>query len=299
MPVPGAVCGHRYHAGQPGTGQVCSCGTFAIGLCQDCGNPVCGDCSLIVSGQRLCYPCAKARQARQADRERGEDRSAVDAVINAIKAKPDPVERLVRIAWFLDKYEGREDAWTAACPEHPRGRWDSAAVGRWFAAKADALGVQPTAELATYVARPGGRLTLMLGMPGYDRGPGLPCWSFREGSTQTRTVRPESRMNDSSSEPYTVTEWAHVLRDWRVVTYHVPPMKARTGRPHPRHDVAGPETLRPSGLNEHALVLMAALLGLTDERPGLKVKPRTYGGLRETQRNLDRIYVDDYGRPKA
>ena len=301
MPVPGAVCGHRYQAGQPGTAQVCSCGTFAIGLCQDCGNPVCGDCSLIVAGQRLCRPCAKSRQTRQADRERAEDRSAVDAVIDAIKAKPDPIERLLRIAWFLDKYEGREDAWTTVCPEHPRGRWDSAAVGRWFAAKADALGVQPTAELATYVARPAGRLTLMLGMPGYDRGPGLPCWSFREGSTQTRTVTPDSRMNDSSSEPYTVTEWAHVLRDGGVVTYHGPPVKPRTGRPKPRDDVAGTETIRPSGLNEHALVLMASLLGLTDERPGLKVrsKPFTYGGLRETRRDLDRIYVDDYGRPRT
>lgn len=219
MPVPGAVCGHRYQAGQPGTAQVCSCGTFAIGLCQDCGDPVCGDCSLMVGGQRLCYPRAKARQSRQAGKERADDRSAVDAVIDAIKGKPDAIERLVRIAWFLDKYEGREGAWTAACPEYPRGRWDSAAVGRWFAAKADALGVKPTAALQTYVARPAGRLILMLGMPGYDRGPDIPCWSFREGSTETRTVRPESRMNDSSSEPYTVTEWARVLRDGRVVTY--------------------------------------------------------------------------------
>lgn len=299
MPVPGGVCGHRYQAGRPGTARVCSCGTFAIGLCQDCGDPVCGDCSLMVGGQRLCTRCAQARQIRQADRERAGDRSAVDAVIDAIKGKPDPVERLVRIAWFLDKYEGRDDAWTATCPEYPRGRSDSAAVGRWFAAKADALGVQPTAALQTYVARPAGRLTLMLGMPGYDRGPDIPCWSFREGSTETRTVRPESRMNDSSSEPYTVTEWAHVLRDGRVVTYHGPPVKPRLNKS--RDDVAGTETLRPSGLNEHALVLMAALLGLTDERPGLKVRhvPRTYGGILGAQRNLDQIYVDDYGRPRT
>jgi hypothetical protein len=281
--------------------QVCSCGTFAIGLCQDCGDPVCGDCSLMVGGQRLCHPCVKARQTRQADKERADDRSAVDAVIDAIKGKPDPVERLVRIAWFLDKYECREDTWTAACPEYPRGRRDSAAVGRWFAAKADTLGVKPTAALQTYAARPAGRLTLMLGMPGYDRGPDIPCWSFREGSTDTQTFRPESRMNDSSSEPYTVTEWAHVLCDGRVVTYHGPPLKPRTGRPDPRRDVAGTETLRPSGLNEHALVLMAALLGLTDERPGLKVRhePQTYGGIRGMQRNLGQLYVDDYGRPRT
>lgn len=221
-------------------------------------------------------------------------------MIDAIRRNPDPVERLVRIAWFLDNYEGRADAWATACPEYPRGRWDSAAVGRWFAAKADALGVPPTAALPTYVACPAPRLTLMLGMPGYDRGPDIPCWSFRDGSTETRTVRPESRMNDSSSEPYTVTEWAHVLRDGRVVTYAGPPVKRRFGRANPRDDVAGTETIRPSALSEHALVLMAALLGLTDERPGLTVRyeERSYGGIQELQRTLDQVYVDDYGRPR-
>ena len=86
-------------------------------------------------------------------------------------------------------------------------------------------------------------------------------------------------MSDSSNEPYTVTEWAHIMRDGRcVVTYHDTPMKPRTGRPNPRNDVSGTEIIRPSGLNEHALVLMAALLCLTNERPGLKVRyePPTY-----------------------
>ena len=296
MPVPAAVCGHRYQAGTPVTTQVCSCGTFALGLCQDCGAPVCGDHSRMVSSHRICKSCAQARQVRQADEDRLSARSAVDSVVDAIRGKPDPIERLLRIAWFLNRYEGRKDAWQAACPEHPKDRWDSAAVGRWFVAKADVLGVKPTAALQTYVARPGGRLSLMLGMPGYDPGPDIPCWSFREGSTETRTVRPESRMSDSSNEPYTITEWAHIMRDGRVVTYHGPPMKPRTGRPNPRNDVAGNEIIRPSGLNEHALVLMAALLGLTDERPGLKVRyePPTYEGIRGMKHNL---YVDDYGRP--
>jgi len=47
---------------------------------------------------------------------------------------------------------------------------------------------------------------------------------------------------------------------------------------------------------------MAALLGLTDERPGLKARhrPINYGtGTREMQRGLDRLYVDDYGRPRT
>lgn len=60
--------------------------------------------------------------------------------------------------------------------------------------------------------------------------------------------------------------------------------------------------MRPTGLNEQGLVLMAALLGLTDERPGLKARhrPINYGtGTREMQRGLDRLYVDDYGRPRT
>jgi hypothetical protein len=301
MPVPAAVCGHRYQAGTPVTTQVCSCGTFAVGLCRDCNDPVCGDCSLVVDGQRLCKPCAKSRETRQADEDRARDRSAVEAVIATIKGKPEAVERLLRIAWFLDKYEGRADAWEVTCPEYPKGRWDSAAVGRWFAAKAGAVGVSPTAALRTYVARPAARLSLMLGASGYDSGPDIPCWSFREGSTETRTVTPDVRMSDSLSEPYTVTEWAHVLRDGRVVTYDPPPLKPRGG-PRPRHDVAGTETMRPTGLNEQGIILMAALLGLTDERPGLKVRDRpvSYGtSTREMQRGLDRLYFDDYGRPRT
>lgn len=280
--------------------QVCSCGTFAVGLCRDCGDPVCGDHSLMAGGQRVCLQCAQVRQDRQVREERAADRSGVDAVIDTIRRMPDPVERLLRVTWFLDKYEGREDTWESACPEYPRGGWDSAAVGRWFAAKADALGVGPTASLKTYVARPAAQLTLLLGMAGYNPGPDIPCWSFRNGSTWTRAVTPDSRMSDSSTEPYMVTEWAHVLRDGRVVTYAGPPLKPRGG-PRPRMDVAGLETLRPSGLNEHALVLMAALLGMTDERPGLKAKyvRPGYAGIRESMLSMDLAYVDEYGRPRA
>lgn len=84
------------------------------------------------------------------------------------------------------------------------------------------------------------------------------------------------------------------------MTYDPPPFKPRGG-PRPRHDVAGTEIMRPTGLSENGIVLMAALLGLTDERPGLKAKPppNTYGtGTWEAMRGLDRAYVDDYGRPR-
>jgi hypothetical protein len=47
-------CGHRYHEGTPQGGQLCSCGTYAIGVCLRCSVPVCGDCSQLVSTERLC-----------------------------------------------------------------------------------------------------------------------------------------------------------------------------------------------------------------------------------------------------
>ena len=155
MPVPGGRCAERYQAGTPTGAETCSCGTFAVGLCQDCGAAACGDHSLLAAGQRVCMACAAARRERQADEKRAAETTAVDAVIDAIKAKPDPVERLLRISWFLDKYEGRLVCLADACPEYQEGRWDSAAVGHWFPARADALGVEPTSALQHLPAPPG------------------------------------------------------------------------------------------------------------------------------------------------
>ena len=270
MPVPALTCGLRYQAGSAGDARTCSCGTYAVGLCKDCIDPVCGDHSLMTGNQRLCTACAEARQARQADKERGRERTAVKAALEAIRERPDPVERLVRIAWFLDNCEAPEDAWNLACPEYPRGQWDSAAVGRWFATAAGRLGFRPTRMLPTYIPRPAARLFLLLGMPGYDPGPDIPCWSFEEGSTESRLVTPNVTKRHVQ-RAYQVTEPACVLYDGRVVTYHSPGGKPRYG-PRPRIDTAGREELRAAGLNQHALVQMAVLLGMTDQLPGLKKK---------------------------
>jgi hypothetical protein len=211
--------------------------------------------------------------------------------MQAIRSVPDPIERLLRICYFLDKYEGRPDTWVTACPECPPGEWDSAVVGRWFAAKAVSQGVKPTSALRTYVKRPAARL---IGRPGYEPASEIPCWSFREGSTETRAV--EDRNIDSRADRmYTVTLWAHVLLDGSVIAYEPPPVKMRG----PDRQVNGPGTITPSALSEHALVLMAGLLGLTDDLPGMKVRHQeiAYGGLHEMGRHLDRAYIDDYGRP--
>jgi hypothetical protein len=56
-------CGERYHeADEGGTTLLCECSTFAIGLCADCGKPVCGDCSSLYQRQRLCLEHVRAGQ---------------------------------------------------------------------------------------------------------------------------------------------------------------------------------------------------------------------------------------------
>jgi len=211
-------------------------------------------------------------------------RAANGTVISTIRTIADPIERLLRIAYFLDKYEGNPDTWATVCPEYPPGRWDSVAVGRWFAAKARSQGIGPTSVLQTYIKRPGG---WPLGKPTYVPDKRIPCWSFREGSTEITTH--EDPDLDSSERTYTVTEWANVLLDGQVVTYKLP--EAFGG-------MTGPETITLTGLNLHALILMAALLGLTDDRPGLKPVDRglSLKSSREVIRDLDRHYIDDYGR---
>ena len=65
MPVSAAYrrpCGLRYQEGAAGLGRVCECGTFAIGLCADCGKPVCGDHSVLHGGKRLCHADLRARE---------------------------------------------------------------------------------------------------------------------------------------------------------------------------------------------------------------------------------------------
>src|SRR5664280_2987496 len=57
-------CRTRY---QEGPGQpaipLCECGTFSIGICQDCRTPVCGDHSLLAGRVRQCSSCVAADKA--------------------------------------------------------------------------------------------------------------------------------------------------------------------------------------------------------------------------------------------
>jgi len=60
------MCGHRYPEGAPAMVEspLCSCGTYAIGRCQHCGQHVCGDCSQFADGQRLCAVGIETRTAQ-------------------------------------------------------------------------------------------------------------------------------------------------------------------------------------------------------------------------------------------
>lgn len=52
------ACRTEYHEATAGLGSQmsskCACGTYAIGECADCGTPVCGNCSRMRGGVRLC-----------------------------------------------------------------------------------------------------------------------------------------------------------------------------------------------------------------------------------------------------
>lgn len=78
-----AACGTRYQeettAGE--STALCSCGTFAIGICSDCHRLVCGECSGMHVSQRTCTACLEAiRQAEAEKQRRAEERAIAERV---------------------------------------------------------------------------------------------------------------------------------------------------------------------------------------------------------------------------
>ncbi|MGY1813240.1 hypothetical protein [Blastococcus sp. SYSU D00820] len=100
-------CGHRYAEGAPGSpgGARCSCGTYSIGRCADCGQDVCGDDSVRRDGRRICRSCieaaarrAEAEEAARAEAERTararetaehDERRAAREASSEVLAQPD------------------------------------------------------------------------------------------------------------------------------------------------------------------------------------------------------------------
>jgi len=65
------ACGFRHHVGMSvDSWPECACGTFAIGRCHVCQEPVCGDDSARVSASRLCTSCAASEESRRRAEQR-------------------------------------------------------------------------------------------------------------------------------------------------------------------------------------------------------------------------------------
>ncbi len=103
VPVPQVTsirCGTRYPEGDATTGglPLCGCGTFAIGVCSECGVAVCGPHSDMTFGVRLCGGHSYARQqVLEAEQRRANQAAAeVEAQERARRARVD-AERLA--AW--------------------------------------------------------------------------------------------------------------------------------------------------------------------------------------------------------
>jgi hypothetical protein len=73
------TCGCRYQeeAGDLSSREVCVDGTFAIGVCVDCGILVCGDCSRLLGRKRRCLPHdSETREQARIERREAEAKTA-------------------------------------------------------------------------------------------------------------------------------------------------------------------------------------------------------------------------------
>jgi hypothetical protein len=114
------VCGTRYHEAtdgpRGGATPVCACGTFAVGVCAECGAPVCGECSSRRNQRRLCpvHTAASDREQRRVadDAAAAEYESAVVSRLDELAKISEPIERLVRaVAWFRPSFPLEDSEW--------------------------------------------------------------------------------------------------------------------------------------------------------------------------------------------
>ena len=101
-----AACGHEYQEAASAANALCQiCGTFAVGICQDCHQLVCGIHSKLISDKRICVECIQNRTAAmEAHRQAAEasrDRRAVE--FNDLLARETDVHVLLQA---FNEYEG-------------------------------------------------------------------------------------------------------------------------------------------------------------------------------------------------
>lgn len=202
VPVPGsAACGHRYQGGTPvNAAGVCACQTNAIGTCAECARPVCGDHSELAEDKRICVTCLQARATQEMDAVA----SSHAEVIAGLQAVANPVERLLRTAWYVVNatYNSHVQRRTGASgndlytvfPEFagapsgkirrdgqywkvPKDHWDSAEIGRWFVSAAARRGIGPPHEISVVtIKEPRFRA------PFITAEQTLRCWSIMHGA---------------------------------------------------------------------------------------------------------------------
>lgn len=82
----------------------CSCRTFAVGYCADCGQPVCEQHSSTRMGSRLCLSCEEGRTPAGRERRNEAERRAArehDERLGRVAAIEDPIERLISAVRFV------------------------------------------------------------------------------------------------------------------------------------------------------------------------------------------------------
>ena len=107
------ICGYEYHEGRhlSSDTQLCSCGTFAVGRCQDCDKLVCGNHSRLVNDRRLCLEQAERvleAKARETEAEAAAKRDSEHDVGSAISQAKDEADRQGAYRQELER-AGREE----------------------------------------------------------------------------------------------------------------------------------------------------------------------------------------------
>jgi hypothetical protein len=108
-----AICGTTYPEAGDGTqriGATCACGTFAIGICTECGEPVCGNCSVMAGGKRVHRSTGRARAKEKADREAKVELAIAEDRERRRRDEEDAVERAKSRIAALGKALGEHSA---------------------------------------------------------------------------------------------------------------------------------------------------------------------------------------------
>jgi len=199
------VCGNTYQEGAPEIVEECNCGTFAIGRCVDCRQPVCGVHSALWEGRRLCMSHVhEAHATAESQRRESLARGVAGMIATSIRAwdewlaaarsalaeSSDPTERVVRVVAGLSpgsRVDARNDdpqlLLDLLLPEQiarrePGSRWwwDHDAVQEWFLRAV----VAPPRQLGVVRFR----RTLLGGTR--RKQTTAPGWTFQGGSTVSR-----------------------------------------------------------------------------------------------------------------